>query len=50
MPGWYKANRARLIEANGGLVYDGYLEVARRFLFTPHDVNVHPFAAGERAR
>ena len=44
LPGWYKANRERLLAANGGLVYDGYGDVARRFLFTPHDVNVHPFA------
>ncbi len=45
LPGWYKANRARLLQANGGLVYDGYGEVARRFLFVPHDVSLHPFAA-----
>ena len=42
LPGWYKVNRARLLGANGGLVYDGYWDVTRRFLFTPHDVNVHP--------
>jgi fatty acid desaturase len=43
LPAWYKANRERLLLANGGLVYKGYGEVVRRFLFTPHDVNVHPF-------
>lgn len=48
LPGWYKANRARLLEANGGLVYDGYGEVARRFLFTPHHVSVHPLAESNR--
>ena len=45
LPAWYAANRARLLATNGGLVYDGYGEVARRFLFTPHDVNLHPAQA-----
>lgn len=44
LPAWYRANRARLITDNGGLVYDGYWDVVRRFLFTPHDVVVHPTA------
>lgn len=47
LPAWYKGNRERLLAANGGLVYDGYGAVIRRFLLTPHDVNVHP-AAGRR--
>jgi fatty acid desaturase len=42
LPAWYRANRERLIRANGGLVYDGYGEVARRFLITPHDTLIHP--------
>ena len=42
LPRWYRANRARLVRDNGGLVYDGYGEVARRFLFTPHHVIIHP--------
>ena len=42
LPAWYRANRTRLIAQNGGLVYDGYGDVARRFLFRSHDVNVHP--------
>ena len=42
LPGWYRANRARLLAANGGLVYRGYGAVARAFLFKPHDVIVHP--------
>jgi fatty acid desaturase len=42
LPRWYRANRERLIGANGGLVYDGYAEVARRFLLTPHDTPIHP--------
>ena len=49
LPAWYAANRTRLLAANGGLVYDGYAEVARRFLLTPHDVNVHPAHAPHQA-
>jgi fatty acid desaturase len=37
LPRLYAANRGRLLSANGGLVYDGYLDVARRFLLRPHD-------------
>jgi fatty acid desaturase len=42
IPAWYRANRARLIRENGGLLYDGYRDVARRFLFKPHDKPEHP--------
>lgn len=45
LPGWYRANRTRLLRENGGLVYDGYFEVARRFFLMPHDVVVHPASA-----
>lgn len=38
----YRAARERLIAENGGLVYSTYFEVARRFLFRPHDVLQHP--------
>lgn len=38
----YRAIRADLIAANAGLVYSTYFEVARRFLFRPHDVIPHP--------
>lgn len=41
-PAWYRANRDRLIAGNGGLVYDGYLDVARRYLFRPHHRPPHP--------
>jgi len=43
IPGWYRAHRDRLVAENGGLVYDGYLDVARRFLISAHDDPVHPF-------
>lgn len=47
LPRWYRLNRDRLMARNGGLVYDGYGEVARRYLFTPHHVAVHPLQATE---
>jgi fatty acid desaturase len=45
---WYRYNahyrqvRERLIAENGGLVYSTYFDVARRYLFRPHDAPVHP--------
>lgn len=38
----YRLHRQRLIAENGGLVYDSYFEVARRFLFRAHDEPEHP--------
>lgn len=43
IPRWYRANRDRLVGENGGMVYDGYRDVARRFLLREHDVVAHPF-------
>jgi fatty acid desaturase len=42
IPTFYRLNRAALIRRNGGLVYRGYLDVARRYLLKPHDSPVHP--------
>ncbi|SNB60697.1 Fatty acid desaturase [Arboricoccus pini] len=42
IPAYYRRHRERLVAGNGGLVYDGYLDVADRFLFRPHDRLVHP--------
>jgi fatty acid desaturase len=45
---WYRYNaryrllRPQLIADNGGLVYATYFDVARRFLFWPHDQPQHP--------
>jgi fatty acid desaturase len=45
---WYRYNaryrliRERLLAENGGLVYVTYFDVARRFLFRPHDRLQHP--------
>ena len=44
LPAWYRDNRDRLLQLNGGLVYDGYADIFRRYLFRLHDVNVHPKA------
>jgi len=41
-PSRYRRIRERLIAENGGLVYRSYFEVARRFLFHPHDRLLHP--------
>jgi len=41
-PARYRLNRERLIAENGGLVYRTYFDVARRFLFRPHDTPQHP--------
>jgi fatty acid desaturase len=42
IPRFYRINRAALIERNGGLVYHGYFDVARRYLLRPHDSPIHP--------
>ncbi|WOJ89044.1 fatty acid desaturase [Methylocapsa polymorpha] len=44
IPGWYQKHRETLIAKNGGVVYDGYLDILRRYLFAPHDGPVHPLA------
>jgi fatty acid desaturase len=42
LPAVYRRARAEFLDRNGGLVYRGYADVARRFLWRPHDVTVHP--------
>jgi len=42
IPAWYRAHRARLIAENGGLVYNSYLDVARRYFLRHHDKPLHP--------
>jgi fatty acid desaturase len=42
LPAIYRAHREAAITHNGGLVYAGYAEVFRRYLFRPHDRPVHP--------
>ena len=48
LPRWYRLNRTALIERNGGLVYHTYFDVARRYLFRPHDGTLLP-QPGQRA-
>lgn len=42
LPALYRARRDELVAANGGLVYDGYGDMFRRFLLRGHDRPVHP--------
>jgi fatty acid desaturase len=48
LPRWYRLNRAAVLERNGGLVYCSYFQVARRYMFTPHDAPTHPGGANPR--
>ncbi len=41
IPGSYRANRETLLRRNGGLVYRGYRDVARRYLLRQHHALVH---------
>jgi fatty acid desaturase len=50
IPGLYRAKRDAFITLNGGLVYNGYLDVARRYFFHTHHQPVHPqYQASEMA-
>lgn len=42
IPAFYRAHRAAILRENGGLLYRGYFDVARRYLVTPHHVGSHP--------
>lgn len=42
LPAFHRRHRARLLADNGGFVYRGYGEIARRFLLRSHDILVHP--------
>ncbi|CAN7652577.1 fatty acid desaturase [Pararhizobium sp. LjRoot238] len=42
LPSVYSDNRDKLVSHNGGLVYRGYWDVARRFFLTRHDDPRHP--------
>jgi fatty acid desaturase len=44
LPEFYRLNRDAFLERNGGLKYDGYFDVWRRYWLKPHDETVHPFA------
>ena len=42
IPGLYRSNREAYLELNGGLVYNGYWDVAKRYFFHTHHNPVHP--------
>ncbi len=42
LPQLYRQQRAAILSDNGGLVYDGYAEVFRRYALSPHDRVTHP--------
>lgn len=42
LPALYRASRDDLVARNGGLVYNGYRDIVRRFLVTEHDDPLHP--------
>ncbi|MBD9544399.1 fatty acid desaturase [Ensifer sp. ENS04] len=42
IPALYQRHKQTLVLINGGLIYDGYLDVARRYFFKPHDDLRHP--------
>ena len=41
LPAIYRAHRDELVASNGGLVYDGYADLFRRYLLRPHDRPIH---------
>jgi fatty acid desaturase len=43
IPAWYRGNRDRLIAENGGLVYNTYFDIIRRYFLHPHAHPCHPF-------
>jgi len=49
LPAFYRRNREALIARNGGLVYDSYFDVLRRYWARPHDRLLHPFSAKRAA-
>ena len=46
IPALYRSRRSEFVRINGGLVYNGYLEVTRRYLFRTHHQPVHPAYEG----
>jgi fatty acid desaturase len=42
LPAFHRRHRSALIADNGGLLYAGYGDIARRYLFSAHDSVVHP--------
>ena len=49
IPAYWRADRAAILERNGGYVFGGYGGQFRRFLFRPKAEPVHPLDAGRPA-
>ncbi len=45
LPAYYRSRREAILEGNGGYLFPSYVDQARRFLLSPKDSPVHPFAA-----
>ena len=43
IPSFYRANRDELLRRNGGFVYSGYGQLARRYFFVPSSTRCIPF-------
>ena len=42
LPAAYRSDRDRFVAHNGGYVFSGYLDIARRYLLKPKDSPLHP--------
>ena len=49
IPAWYRHNRDSLVRTNGGLVYNSYLDIARRYFLSEHDTQLHPLGRAPAA-
>jgi fatty acid desaturase len=50
LPGYYEQRREQFAQENGGLVYQGYGDIVRRYFLRAHDSLVHPdHASADRA-
>ena len=50
IPAFYRDHRESLIASNGNLIYRGYAEVARRYLFREHDTPINGWMPGRASR
>jgi fatty acid desaturase len=50
LPRYYRENREIFIEQNGGLVYSGYFQIAKHYLWRANDSLIHPSVAGQSSR
>jgi fatty acid desaturase len=48
LPAIYRERRTEMLALNGGLLYDGYKDVFRRFFLRPHHTAIHPTGRAPR--